>query len=194
LGQHTLDVRHNSPFTPECFTRTEAKSDGPIPDEVGESCPIKYVLYIIKENRTYDQVLGDLTDANGKPIGNGDPTLTLFGEDISPNHHQLAREYALFDNLYCNSEVSVDGHSWSDGAIATDYRQRQWTVRYTKHGALPGNDGNEHASRRVPLGPMQAARRQLQVLRRRREDVPMENRGTWPGGRDMHASTGGSAT
>ena len=92
----------------------------------GQAGPIKYVIYIIKENRTYDQILGDLTDGRGKPLGNGDPKLTMYGEKVTPNQHALAREYVLLDNLFSNSEVSVDGHSWCDAAIATDFNQRSW--------------------------------------------------------------------
>ena len=78
----------------------------------------------MKENRTYDQVLGDL----GK--GNGDPSLTLFHEKSSPNHHKLAREFVLFDNFYVNADVSADGHNWSTSAIAPDYVQKMWPNSY----------------------------------------------------------------
>jgi hypothetical protein len=95
------------------------------------------VLYIIKENRTYDQVLGDMKDAAGKPVGNGDPALTLFGEDVTPNHHALAREFVLLDNLYANGEVSVDGHHWSNGAYVPDAMQRTWPSEYGGKGGTP---------------------------------------------------------
>jgi YVTN family beta-propeller protein len=131
MAAYTQQVRKNSPYTPESLRRTALKSDSVIPDTVGQPCPIKYVLYIIKENRTYDQVFGDMKDARGKPIGNGDPRLTLYGADVTPNHRRLAREYVLLDNLYCNGEVSVDGHSWCDAAMATDFntRSRRWRTR-----------------------------------------------------------------
>jgi len=77
--------------------------------------PIKYVFYIIKENRSYDQVLGDL------PQGLGDSTLCLFGDSVSPNHHAIARQFVLLDNTYCDSDGSADGHNWGMGAYATDY-------------------------------------------------------------------------
>ena len=77
-----------------------AAADNPIPKKVGDPSPIKYVIYCIKENRTYDQVFGDL------PQGNGDPQLCLFPEAITPNHHKLAREFVLLDNLYVEGEVS----------------------------------------------------------------------------------------
>lgn len=128
MAAYTAQVRRNSPYTPESLRRAPLPSGSVIPARVGDPCPIKYVLYIIKENRTYDlQVaLGDLRDAAGRPLGNGDPDLAIFGETVTPNHHQLARDYVLLDNLYSNSEVSVDGHSWCDAAIATDFNQRSW--------------------------------------------------------------------
>jgi len=106
MAAYTAQVRQNSLYTPEQFQRAPIKSDSIIPDRVGEPCPIRYVLYIIKENRTYDQILGDFRDSSGKPAGNGDANLTIYGENITPNHHQIAREYVLLDNLYCNGEVS----------------------------------------------------------------------------------------
>jgi YVTN family beta-propeller protein len=141
---YTTQVRKNSPYTPASLTHAPVPADSVIPAKVGDPSPIKYVLYIIKENRTYDQVLGDLTNAQGKPIGNGDPHLAIFGEKVTPNHHQLAREYVTLDNLYSNSEVSVDGHSWTDAAIATDFNQRSWIISYSKHGKLPGNEEMEN--------------------------------------------------
>jgi YVTN family beta-propeller protein len=96
-----------------------------IPRRPGEPSFIRHVIYVIKENRTYDQVLGDM------PQGNGDPSLVLFGPDITPNHHALAKEFVLFDNFYADAEVSADGHNWSMGAIATDYVQRNWPANYS---------------------------------------------------------------
>jgi hypothetical protein len=96
---------------------------------VGDASPIKHVLYIIKENRTYDQVFGDIEK------GNGDPKLTLFGRDVTPNHHALAEEFVLLDNLYCNGEVSADGHPWSTSAYATDFTQRSWVLSYSRKGS-----------------------------------------------------------
>ena len=89
---------------------------------------IKHVIYIIRENRTYDQVFGDLG------IGNGDPTLTLFGKNVTPNGHALARHFVTLDNLYCNGEVSEDGHQWCDAAYATDFTEKAWTNSYSKRG------------------------------------------------------------
>ena len=89
---------------------------------------IKHVIYIIRENRTYDQVFGDLG------IGNGDSTLTLFGKNVTPNGHALARRFVTLDNLYCNGEVSEDGHQWCDAAYATDFTEKAWTNSYSKRG------------------------------------------------------------
>ncbi len=89
---------------------------------------IKHVLYIIRENRTYDQVFGDLG------VGNGEPKLTLFGEKVTPNAHALTRKFVTFDNLYCDGEVSEDGHQWTNAAYATDFNQKAWTNSYSKRG------------------------------------------------------------
>ena len=86
--------------------------------------PIKHVIYIIRENRTYDQVLGDLD------IGNGDRSLTMYGEDVTPNGHKLARQFGLLDNFYDSGEVSGDGHVWSNAAITTDYNEKTWQLAY----------------------------------------------------------------
>ncbi len=88
------------------------------------SNPIHHVIYIIKENRTYDQVLGDLK------VGNGDPSLTLYGGDVTPNQHKLALQFGVLDNFYDSGEVSGDGHEWSTAAIATDYNENTWQIAY----------------------------------------------------------------
>ena len=98
--------------------------------KVGDPSPIKYVFYIIKENRTYDQVLGDM------PEGNGDTSLVLFGENITPNQHKLAREFVLLDNFYVDGEVSADGHNWSIGAYANDYLEKTWPTSYGGRGGI----------------------------------------------------------
>jgi len=92
----------------------------PVPERIGEPSVLGHVVYIIKENRTYDQVFGDLEG------GNGDPSLCIFGEDITPNHHQLAREFVLLDNTYCSGILSADGHQWSTSAFGTDYLERSF--------------------------------------------------------------------
>ncbi|MBV9505582.1 MAG: bifunctional YncE family protein/alkaline phosphatase family protein [Acidobacteriia bacterium] len=108
LASWSKTVLANSPYT-------DAKLDEPNPLP-----SIEHVVYIVKENRTYDQVLGDVKE------GNGDPSLVLFGENITPNHHKLAREFVLFDNFYVNADISPDGHHWSTAAIANDYVAKLW--------------------------------------------------------------------
>jgi hypothetical protein len=91
-----------------------------IPERIGEPSLIRHVVYVIKENRTYDQVLGDVE------AGNGDPRLCIFGERVTPNQHKLAREFVLLDNTYCAGILSADGHQWSTTAIGTDYLERSF--------------------------------------------------------------------
>jgi len=91
--------------------------------------PIKHVIYIIKENRTYDQLFGDLRQ-DGKPVGNGDPSLTMYGADITPNQHRMALQFGVIDNFYDSGEVSGQGHVWSNAAIGTDYLEKTWEQNY----------------------------------------------------------------
>jgi len=88
----------------------------------GGQNPIRHVIYILKENRSYDQVLGDLK------VGDGDPSLCMYGEDITPNEHTLARQFGVLDNFYCSGNVSGDGHVWSTAAVSSDYTERTWQV------------------------------------------------------------------
>ncbi|MGA2217748.1 MAG: YncE family protein [Terracidiphilus sp.] len=90
---------------------------------------IKHVIYIIKENRTYDQILGDLKK-DGKSVGNGDPKLTMYGAEITPNEHKLALQFGVLDNFFDSGEVSGDGHVWSTAAIGTDYLEKTWQQSY----------------------------------------------------------------
>lgn len=106
-----------------------------IPRKVGDASPIKHVFYIIRENRTYDQILGDLDR------GNGDPTLALFGESVTPNAHALAKEFVTLDNFYVDAEVSYDGHAFSTGAYATDIVEKFWPVNYAGRGAAYLSEG-----------------------------------------------------
>jgi hypothetical protein len=108
-----------------------------IPAKSGEASPIKYVVYVIRENRTYDQVLGDL------PKGNGDPSLVLFGRDVTPNAHALAEEFVLLDNFYADAEVSADGHNWSMAAYATDFTEKVWPLVYASNGWSYVFEGDE---------------------------------------------------
>ena len=114
------------------LTPAGAPAASPIPRRVGDPSPIKHVFYVIRENRTYDQVLGDLEQ------GNGDPSLAIFGEEVTPNAHALAREFVLFDNFYVDAEVSYDGHAFSTGAYATDVVEKLWPTNYGRRGgAVP---------------------------------------------------------
>jgi hypothetical protein len=91
--------------------------------------PIKHVIYVIKENRTYDQILGDLKVGDTK-IGDGDPSITMYGADITPNQHKLALQFGVLDNFYDSGEVSGDGHLWSTAAITSDYNEKTWQIAY----------------------------------------------------------------
>ena len=92
----------------------------PVPERHGEPSVFEHVIYVIKENRTYDQVFGDMQE------GNGDASLCIFSEEVTPNHHQLARDFVLLDNFYCSGVLSADGHSWTNAAYATDYLEKQF--------------------------------------------------------------------
>jgi YVTN family beta-propeller protein len=103
----------------------------PVPRSKADGSPITHVIYIVKENRTYDQVLGDM------PRGRGDPSLCLFPEKVTPNHHAIARDFVLLDNFFVESEVSADGHEWSMGAYATDFVEKQWPLIYGHSKKFP---------------------------------------------------------
>ena len=133
---YTAVVYHNTPFTKERETVANGKKGNPVPTRVGMASPIKHVFYIIKENRTYDQVLGDIKE------GNGDTSLCLFGERITPNQHALAKNFVLLDNFYVDGEVSADGHNWSTGAYATDYLEKTWPTSYGGRGGDYDAEGN----------------------------------------------------
>jgi DNA-binding beta-propeller fold protein YncE/phospholipase C len=128
LAGHTARVFANSPYTDRKREAPGTSQDNPVPPRVGMPSPIKHVFYIIKENRTYDQVFGDMKE------GNGDPGLCLFPDSVTPNHHALARQFVLLDNFYCNAEVSADGHEWAMGAYATDYTEKTWPTMYGGRG------------------------------------------------------------
>jgi hypothetical protein len=99
----------------------------------------KHVIYIIKENRTYDQVFGDM------PQGDGDTSLVMFGRNVSPNHHKLAEEFVLLDNFYCSGVLSADGHQWTDEAIVTDYLEKSFG-NFTRSYPYDGDDPMAYAS------------------------------------------------
>ncbi|HYM95461.1 MAG TPA: alkaline phosphatase family protein, partial [Chitinophagaceae bacterium] len=133
LDEYSQAVYQNTPYNKANELMSKGEAGNPIPMKVGDPSPIKYVFYIIKENRTYDQVLGDMKE------GNGDPSLVLFGEKYTPNQHKLAKEFVLLDNFYADGEVSADGHEWSMGAYATDYLEKTWPTSYGGRGG--GYDG-----------------------------------------------------
>ncbi len=184
LRAYVGQVRRNCPYRPDSLQRAPMPSETVVPDRVGQPCPIKYVLYIIKENRTYDQVFGDFRDAKGRSAGNGDPNLVMYGEKITPNQHQLARDFVLLDNLYCNGEVSVDGHSWCDAAIATDFNQRSWIISYSSHGRLPGNDEMEVPAAGYLWDLCHRHGLSYKNYGEGARRVPSINRGNWIGQRD----------
>jgi len=129
LKVYTQAVYKNTPYKKETeLVNVGVEAGNPVPGKVGEASPIKHVFYIVKENRTYDQVLGDIAE------GNGDTSLVLFGERITPNQHALAKEFVLLDNFYVDGEVSADGHQWSMGAYATDYMEKIWPSAYGHRG------------------------------------------------------------
>ncbi len=137
LGVYTDQVFKNCPYSDKLLTAAPYPRKTAIPTKVGDASPIKHVIYIIKENRTYDQVFGDI------PKGNGDPSLTMFGRAVTPNHHKLAEEFVLLDNLYCNGQVSRDGHPWSTMAYNTDYIARDWMLTYSRRdGVDDDEEGN----------------------------------------------------
>jgi DNA-binding beta-propeller fold protein YncE len=133
MSRWTADVYHCSPLKDKAAAVAPPQPDNPVPSRVGVASPIKYVIYIVKENRTYDQVLGDMKE------GNGDPSICLFGEKITPNEHKLSREFVLLDNFYADAEVSADGHEWSMGAYCTDFVEKMWRMNYghSKTGKFP---------------------------------------------------------
>ncbi len=137
LAKYTETVYKNCPYSDKLLTDAPYPTKTAIPTKVGDASPIKHVIYIIKENRTYDQVFGDIKK------GNGDPSLVMFGETITPNHHKLANEYVLLDNLYCNGHVSADGHPWSTMAYGTDYIARNWALTYSGRAGVEDDDDDD---------------------------------------------------
>ncbi|MBA4257972.1 MAG: hypothetical protein C0446_02330 [Chitinophaga sp.] len=136
MSVYSQVVYQNTPYNKVKEKIVQGEAGNPIPRRVGDKSPIKYVFYVIKENRTYDQVLGDMKE------GNGDPRLTLFGENITPNQHALARNFVLLDNFYVDGEVSMDGHNWTMGAYATDFLEKSWVSSYGGRGGSYDGEGN----------------------------------------------------
>jgi YVTN family beta-propeller protein len=129
LAKYTKQVVANMPKPQQQYTESN-KAEAELAFK-----NIKHVVYIIRENRTYDEVFGDI------PEGNGDANICLFGQKVTPNAHALAEQYVLLDNLYCNGEVSEDGHQWCDAAYATDYTERSWVNGYSGRGGPKDDDG-----------------------------------------------------
>jgi hypothetical protein len=145
----TARVRELTPYSDaHRLEPADVPAASPIPRRVGDPSPIKYVFYVIRENRTYDQVLGDL------PRGNGDPSLTLFGEQVTPNAHALATTFQTFDNFYVDAEVSYDGHAFSTGAYATDFVEKMWPANYGRREGLYLSEGGYRM--RNPFGNIAA--------------------------------------
>jgi YVTN family beta-propeller protein len=139
LKGYTKQVYANTPFNNKIAATAAGEAGNPIPRRRGEKSPIKHVFYIIKENRTYDQVLGDM------PKGNGDTSLCIFGAKVTPNLHAVANEFVLLDNFYVDAEVSADGHNWSTAAYATDFIEKTWPTSYGGRGGNYDSEGTRKA-------------------------------------------------
>jgi YVTN family beta-propeller protein len=135
LAKYTETVHRVTPGGALRPTSARAPRSSPIPQSAGGRSPIRHVFYVIRENRTYDQIFGDM------PKGNGDASLCLFGEDATPNAHALAREFVLLDNFYVNAEVSYDGHSYSTAAYASDFIEKVWPMNYAGRGGKYLSEG-----------------------------------------------------
>jgi DNA-binding beta-propeller fold protein YncE len=136
LAAYSQLVYENSPYNKQKELMAEGETDNPIPMKVGDASPIKYVFYIVKENRTYDQVLGDVK------AGNGDASLCIFPEKVTPNLHKLVKDFVLLDNFYVDAEVSADGHNWSMAAYANDYVEKTWVISYGGRGGSYDYEGS----------------------------------------------------
>ena len=140
LDKYTQTTRSLSPYRDSDLDLSNLTDESVVYSKPGKPSPIEHVIYIVKENRSYDQVFGGI----GK--GNGDPSLTLFGESAAPNHYKLAREFVLFDNFYVNADVSADGHNWAVAGIAPDYTQKMWPNSYAKRRNAYDYEGGEPAN------------------------------------------------
>ena len=140
LSIYSQEVYKNTPYSKEKELLSQGQDGNPIPKKIGDASPIKHVFYIVKENRTYDQVLGDIKE------GNGDTSLVLFGEKVTPNQHRLAKDFVLLDNFYVDGEVSADGHNWTLGAYATDYLEKNWVSSYGGRGGTYDAEGTRNVA------------------------------------------------
>ena len=140
LAKHTARALGNLRYpllAQAALPARKGRAPAPVPERAGEPSVFKHVIYIIKENRTYDQVLGDMKS------GRGDPSLCIYGEDVTPNQHKIAREFVLLDNTYCSGAMSADGHNWSDSGIAIGYVERQSAAGYPR--SYPSGGGPPYA-------------------------------------------------
>jgi len=142
LAQYTKEVNANNRLAFSLAGLDQPRKDArpvPVPQRHGEPSVFKHVIYVIKENRGYDQIFGDMKE------GNGDPTLVLFGEDVTPNQHALARQFTLFDNFYCSGSLSATGHQWTNEAYVTDYLTKTFGG-FTRSYPVDGDDALAFAS------------------------------------------------
>ncbi len=128
LKEYSAEVYRNTPYYSKKENWKGIQNVIPETHDGIRSDKIKHVFYVIKENRSYDQVYGDLKE------GNGDSSLCLFGREVTPNQHRLVEDFTLFDNFYVDAEVSADGHNWSDAAYATDFVEKNWPTQYGGRG------------------------------------------------------------
>src|SRR2546427_149037 len=135
LARYTRQVYALSPYSNAALRRVS-------PSRLTAHPPIRHVVYIIRENRTYDQVFGDLRQ------GNGDPSLAIFNDSVTPNAHAIARRWVLFDNFYVDGEVSADGHEWTDRAFAGDYNEKTWPQIYSDRRTWDLTSGEDLANPR----------------------------------------------
>ncbi|GMA66010.1 alkaline phosphatase family protein [Alicyclobacillus fastidiosus] len=142
--QYTAEVVHDNGWDKEKANDATSSHGNveaqPIPLHIGDPSTIKHVFYIIKENRTYDQQFGDM------PQGNGDPSLTIFGQKVTPNQHALAEQFPLFDNFYGSGSISADGHQWTDQALAPDYVEREFGSYFPRSYPSTGGDSLAYLS------------------------------------------------
>src|SRR5437899_2199005 len=134
LARYSRNASALSPFSNTRIRPTVRPSDRP--------SQVKHVVYIIRENRTYDQVFGDASE------GNADRTLAMFDDSITPNAHAIARRWVLFDNFYVDGEVSADGHEWTDRAFASEYNEKTWPQNYSGRRQWDLTSGEDVANRR----------------------------------------------
>jgi YVTN family beta-propeller protein len=141
LQKYTKQVDNNNTFKNGKDISNDTAHNSPIPQFSSQQSPIKHVIYVIKENRTYDQVFGDMNK------GNGDTQLTMFGQNITPNLHKLASQYTLLDNFYADAEISAQGHNWTTAAKANDYTEKNWLANYSGRNRGYDFEGGNEATR-----------------------------------------------